>query len=70
MVVDGVEHRAVVRYFDAATKEVVLRGTMGFLFDISADDEIVRCKFYNDVTEHYLDEYLPYSDFVELWQTL
>jgi hypothetical protein len=70
MVVDGVEHRAVVRYFDAATKEVVLRGTMGFLFDISADDEIVRCKFYNDVTEHYLDEYLPYGDFVELWQTL
>jgi hypothetical protein len=69
----GVRFRyaAKVYYFDSASGEVVLRGLTGVLFNgYYRDEEIIRCKFYDYTPQSYLNGYLDYSEFVELWQTL
>lgn len=68
---DGKSYTAKVYYFDSASGEVVLRGLTGVLFNgYYRDEEIIRCKFYDYTPQSYLNGYLDYSEFVELWQTL
>ena len=68
---DNKSYTAKVHYFDSVSGEVVLRGLTGFLFErFYRDEEIIRCKFYNYNPDSYLNSYLNYSEFAELWQTL
>lgn len=62
-------YEAVVHYFDAATGDVVLRGTAGFVLDLDSDKEILRCKFSSTFAGDYLDGYLSFDEFVALWNS-
>lgn len=63
-------YEAVVHYFDAATGNVVLRGAAGFVLNLDADKEILRCQFSSLIAEDYLNGYLNFNDFVALWNSL
>lgn len=63
-------YEAVLLYFDKESGEVVLRGDVGFVLDSDYDDALFRCKFHDKAPFGYLEGYLSYDEFVQLWSSL
>lgn len=67
---DDMVYDVVILYYDIASRELVLRGKSDSVLDVGYEDEIYRCKFYDDVSANYLDGYVSYEEFVEFWNGL
>ena len=67
---DDMVYDVVILYYDIASRELVLRGKSDFVLDVGYEDEIYRCKFYDESPINYLKGYVTYDEFKEFWATL
>lgn len=70
MMRDGEIYESEICYFDTTSGELVLRGRSDMCVDVGYEDEIYRCKFYNESPINYLKGYVTYDEFKEFWATL